>query len=128
MIGLDRVDSRVVSPQFGHQADTSRFLIFVDRHSATYREAASVAPRVFASHWRLPFGSPFFRRARDRLLLTPVRSPARVKPSKSRQILANENCCQGAKEQCAPVTVCEPKGVPHEAVSRARRLTQHCWP
>jgi hypothetical protein len=98
MIGVDRVDSRVVTLQFGHQADTSRFLIFVDHHSATFlrdREAASVAPRVFASQWRLPFGSPFFRRARDRLLLTPVRSPTQVKPSKSRQILANENCCQG---------------------------------
>jgi ArsR family transcriptional regulator len=31
-----------------------------------------------------------------------------------------ENCCQGAQE-CAPVAVCKPKGVPHEAVSRARR-------
>ena len=31
-----------------------------------------------------------------------------------------ENCCQGAQE-CAPATVCKPKGVPHEAVSRARR-------
>jgi ArsR family transcriptional regulator, arsenate/arsenite/antimonite-responsive transcriptional repressor len=32
-----------------------------------------------------------------------------------------ENCCQGAPEKCAPVAVCKPKGVPHEAVSRARR-------
>jgi ArsR family transcriptional regulator len=31
-----------------------------------------------------------------------------------------ENCCQGAS-LCAPVAVCKPKGVPHEAVSRARR-------
>jgi ArsR family transcriptional regulator len=32
-----------------------------------------------------------------------------------------ENCCQGA-QQCAPVTLCKPKGIPrHEAVSRARR-------
>jgi ArsR family transcriptional regulator, arsenate/arsenite/antimonite-responsive transcriptional repressor len=31
-----------------------------------------------------------------------------------------ENCCQGASS-CAPVAVCKPKGVPHEAVSRARR-------
>ena len=31
-----------------------------------------------------------------------------------------ENCCQGALE-CAPVAVCKPKGVSHEAVSRARR-------
>ena len=32
-----------------------------------------------------------------------------------------ENCCQGAREECAPTAVCKPKGVPHEAVSRARR-------
>jgi DNA-binding transcriptional ArsR family regulator len=32
-----------------------------------------------------------------------------------------ENCCQGAAEACAPVAVCKPRGVPHEAVSRARR-------
>jgi ArsR family transcriptional regulator, arsenate/arsenite/antimonite-responsive transcriptional repressor len=32
-----------------------------------------------------------------------------------------ENCCQGAQEGCAPVTVCKPKGAFHEAVSRARR-------
>jgi len=32
-----------------------------------------------------------------------------------------ENCCQGAQEQCAPVAVCKPTGVRHEAVSRARR-------
>jgi ArsR family transcriptional regulator, arsenate/arsenite/antimonite-responsive transcriptional repressor len=32
-----------------------------------------------------------------------------------------ENCCQGAPEKCAPVAVCKPKGVSHEAVSRARR-------
>jgi DNA-binding transcriptional ArsR family regulator len=32
-----------------------------------------------------------------------------------------ENCCQGAQE-CAPLAVCKPKGVPrHEAVSRAAR-------
>ena len=31
-----------------------------------------------------------------------------------------ENCCQGAQE-CAPVAACKPKGVRHEAVSRARR-------
>jgi len=31
-----------------------------------------------------------------------------------------ENCCQGAQD-CAPVAVCKPKGVPHEAVSRTRR-------
>ena len=32
-----------------------------------------------------------------------------------------ENCCQGAAGTCAPVAVCKPKGVPNEAVSRARR-------
>jgi ArsR family transcriptional regulator, arsenate/arsenite/antimonite-responsive transcriptional repressor len=32
-----------------------------------------------------------------------------------------KNCCQGAQDKCAPVAVCKPKGVPHEAVSRARR-------
>ena len=32
-----------------------------------------------------------------------------------------ENCCEGAAETCAPVAVCKPKGVAHEAVSRARR-------
>jgi DNA-binding transcriptional ArsR family regulator len=32
-----------------------------------------------------------------------------------------ENCCQGAQEKCAPLAVCKPKGVRHEAVSRARR-------
>jgi hypothetical protein len=31
-----------------------------------------------------------------------------------------ENCCQGAQD-CAPAAVCKPKGVRHEAVSRARR-------
>jgi ArsR family transcriptional regulator, arsenate/arsenite/antimonite-responsive transcriptional repressor len=31
-----------------------------------------------------------------------------------------ENCCGGA-QQCAPAAVCKPKGVAHEAVSRARR-------
>ncbi len=31
-----------------------------------------------------------------------------------------ENCCQGA-QGCAPATVCNPKGVRREAVSRARR-------
>src|SRR5271154_598049 len=29
-----------------------------------------------------------------------------------------ENCCQGAAEVCAPVAVCKPKGVPHEAYAR----------
>ena len=32
-----------------------------------------------------------------------------------------ENCCQGASASCAPAAVCEPKGVSHEAISRARR-------
>ncbi len=32
-----------------------------------------------------------------------------------------ENCCQGAQENCAPVAVCKPKRVAHEAVSRSRR-------
>jgi DNA-binding transcriptional ArsR family regulator len=32
-----------------------------------------------------------------------------------------ENCCQGAPEKCAPVAASKPKGVRHEAVSRARR-------
>jgi ArsR family transcriptional regulator, arsenate/arsenite/antimonite-responsive transcriptional repressor len=32
-----------------------------------------------------------------------------------------ENCCQGAQEKCAPVAICKPTGVRHEAVSRARR-------
>ena len=32
-----------------------------------------------------------------------------------------ENCCQGASATCAPVALCKPKGVAHEAVSRARR-------
>ena len=32
-----------------------------------------------------------------------------------------ENCCQGAPEKCAPAAVCKPRGVRHEAVSRARR-------
>ena len=32
-----------------------------------------------------------------------------------------ENCCQGASAACAPVALCKPKGVAHEAVSRARR-------
>src|SRR6201998_3489523 len=37
-----------------------------------------------------------------------------------------ENCCAGAQEKsaqdkCAPVPVCKPTGVRHEAVSRARR-------
>jgi DNA-binding transcriptional ArsR family regulator len=32
-----------------------------------------------------------------------------------------ENCCQGASEKCAPVAVCQPKGVSHETVARARR-------
>jgi DNA-binding transcriptional ArsR family regulator len=32
-----------------------------------------------------------------------------------------ENCCQGASAACAPVALCKPKGVRHEAVSRARR-------
>jgi ArsR family transcriptional regulator len=32
-----------------------------------------------------------------------------------------ENCCQGSLAGCGPAVVCKPKGVPHEAVSRARR-------
>jgi DNA-binding transcriptional ArsR family regulator len=32
-----------------------------------------------------------------------------------------ENCCQGASETCAPVAVCQPKGVSHETIARARR-------
>src|SRR5439155_9750881 len=39
MIGLDRVDSRVlqlVSLQFGHQADAASFLIFIDHQSAAF--------------------------------------------------------------------------------------------
>src|ERR1700730_8433151 len=32
-----------------------------------------------------------------------------------------ENCCQGASSTCAPVAICKPKGVPHEAHARARR-------
>jgi ArsR family transcriptional regulator, arsenate/arsenite/antimonite-responsive transcriptional repressor len=32
-----------------------------------------------------------------------------------------ENCCQGSLAGCGPAVVCKPKGVAHEAVSRARR-------
>lgn len=32
-----------------------------------------------------------------------------------------ENCCQGASAPSAPVAICKPKGVPNEAISRARR-------
>jgi ArsR family transcriptional regulator, arsenate/arsenite/antimonite-responsive transcriptional repressor len=32
-----------------------------------------------------------------------------------------ENCCQGAAGVCAPVAVCKPKGIPHEAYARSRR-------
>jgi len=32
-----------------------------------------------------------------------------------------ENCCRGVQEKCAPVTVCKPKELSHEAVSRPRR-------
>jgi len=32
-----------------------------------------------------------------------------------------ENCCQGASATCAPAAQCNPKGVAHETVSRARR-------
>ena len=39
---------------------------------------------------RVTIRVPFSRFARDHLLLTPARSPTRVKPGKSRQILANE--------------------------------------
>ncbi len=31
-----------------------------------------------------------------------------------------ENCCQGA-QVCAPMALCEPKGVTNETISRARR-------
>jgi len=32
-----------------------------------------------------------------------------------------ENCCQGASASCAPVAVCNPKGVSDEAHARTRR-------
>ena len=81
-------------------------------------EALDIAPNTLTFH---------FDRLRDAGLVTVRRNgrsmiyAARFEVMNDLIAFLTENCCQGAVQACAPVAICKPKGVPHEAVSRARR-------
>ena len=81
-------------------------------------EQLGLAPNTLTFHFdRLRFAGLVTVRRDGRSMIYAARFSA------MNELVAflTENCCQGAPEQCAPVAICKPKGVSHEAVSRARR-------
>jgi ArsR family transcriptional regulator, arsenate/arsenite/antimonite-responsive transcriptional repressor len=79
----------------------------------------SLAPNTLSFHFdRLRFAGLVTVRRDGRSMIYA----ARYEAMNDLVSFLTENCCQGAAEKCASVTVCKPRGVPrHEAVSRARR-------
>jgi ArsR family transcriptional regulator, arsenate/arsenite/antimonite-responsive transcriptional repressor len=81
-------------------------------------ERLGLAPNTLTFHFdRLRFAGLVTVRREGRSMIYA----ARFEAMNELVSFLTENCCQGAPEKCAPVAVCKPKGVPHEAVSRARR-------
>jgi ArsR family transcriptional regulator, arsenate/arsenite/antimonite-responsive transcriptional repressor len=81
-------------------------------------EKLGLAPNTLTFHFdRLRFAGLVTVRRNGRSMIYA----ARYEAMNDLVCFLTENCCQGAQENCAPVVVCKPKGVPHEAVSRARR-------
>jgi ArsR family transcriptional regulator, arsenate/arsenite/antimonite-responsive transcriptional repressor len=77
----------------------------------------SLAPNTLTFHFdRLRFAGLVTVRRNGRSMIYAARFDA----MNGLVSFLTENCCQGAHE-CTPATVCKPKGVIHEAVSRARR-------
>jgi ArsR family transcriptional regulator len=80
-------------------------------------EKLSLAPNTLTFHFdRLRFAGLVTVRRDGRSMIYA----ARYEAMNGLVSFLTENCCQGAKD-CAPASVCQPKGVRHEAVSRARR-------
>ena len=82
-------------------------------------EALGLAPNTLTFH---------FDRLREAGLVTVHRNgrsmiyTARFEAMNDLVSFLTENCCQGAQEKCAPVTLCKPnKRVFYETVSRLRR-------
>jgi ArsR family transcriptional regulator, arsenate/arsenite/antimonite-responsive transcriptional repressor len=81
-------------------------------------EKLGLAPNTLSFHFdRLRFARLVTVRRDGRSMIYA----ARFEAMNGLVAFLTENCCQGAAEKCAPVTVCKPKGVRHEAVSRTRR-------
>jgi DNA-binding transcriptional ArsR family regulator len=81
-------------------------------------ERLNLAPSVLTFHFdRLRFAGLVTVRRDGRSMIYA----ARFDVMNDLIAFLTENCCQGAAEACAPVPVCKPRGVSHEAVSRARR-------
>jgi len=81
-------------------------------------EKLGLAPNTLTFHFdRLRFAGLVSVRRDGRSMIYA----ARFEAMNNLVSFLTENCCQGAKERCAPVLVCKPKGARHEAVSRARR-------
>jgi ArsR family transcriptional regulator, arsenate/arsenite/antimonite-responsive transcriptional repressor len=86
-------------------------------------ETLGLAPNTLTFHFdRLRFAGLVTVRRDGRSMIYA----ARYEAMNGLVAFLTENCCQGAQEQgaqeqCAPISVCKPKGARHEAVSRARR-------
>jgi ArsR family transcriptional regulator, arsenate/arsenite/antimonite-responsive transcriptional repressor len=86
-------------------------------------EKLGLAPNTLTFHFdRLRFAGLVTVRRDGRSMIYA----ARYEAMNGLVAFLTENCCQGsqeqcAPEQCAPLSVCKPKGTRHEAVSRARR-------
>ena len=80
-------------------------------------EKLSLAPNTLTFHFdRLRFAGLVTVRRDGRSMIYA----ARYEAMNGLVSFLTENCCQGAQD-CTPAAVCKPKGVRHEAVSRARR-------
>ena len=80
-------------------------------------ERLGLAPNTLTFHFdRLRFAGLVTVRRDGRSMIYA----ARFEAMNNLVSFLTENCCQGAQE-CTPDAACKPKGVPHEAVSRARR-------
>lgn len=81
-------------------------------------EKLGLAPNTLTFHFdRLRFAGLVSARRDGRSMIYA----ARFEAMNDLVSFLTENCCQGAQDSCAPVAVCRPKRVPHEAVSRPRR-------
>jgi DNA-binding transcriptional ArsR family regulator len=81
-------------------------------------EKLGLAPNTLSFHFdRLRFAGLVTVRRDGRSMIYA----ARFEAMNGLVSFLTENCCQGAQEKCGPAAACKPKGVPNEAVSRARR-------
>lgn len=104
-----------------NRLDVFRLLVEAGRQgmpAGSVADALKLAPNTLTFH---------FDRLREAGLVGVQRNgrsmiyAARFETMNELLAFLTENCCQGAVETCAPVAVCEPKGVPNEAHSRTRR-------